>query len=191
MAACATAQHWAHKIAKLGRDTGLMLVAYVKRKKNDAADAEATCEAVTRPTKRFVEIKTLEQQSVLMLHRTRQLFVRQRTTLINGLRAHLAELGIVTGVGRNGLERLLGMIEDDRDERMLPPARDCLIALCGQFALVKRQILDADRRILSWHRSSEVSRRFADMPGVGLLIVSALVASIADPRAVRSTERPI
>jgi transposase len=95
--ACATAHHWAREIAKLGHDVRLMparyVKPYVKRNKNDAADAEAICEAVTRPTMRFVAVKTKEQQSVLMLHRTRQLFVRQRTTLINAIRAHLAEFG--------------------------------------------------------------------------------------------------
>ncbi len=90
---------------------------YVKRQKNDAADAEAICEAVTRPTMRFVETKTAEQQSVLMLHRTRQLFVRQQTSLINAIRAHLAEFGIVAPVGRNGVEELLDVIADPDDER--------------------------------------------------------------------------
>ena len=107
MEACATAHHWAREIAKFGHDARLMparyVKPYVKRNKNDAADAEAICEAVTRPTMRFVEIKSPEQQSVLMLHRTLQLFVRQRTTLINAFRAHLAEFGIVAGVGRNGV----------------------------------------------------------------------------------------
>ena len=123
---------------------------YVKRNKNDMADAEAICEAVRRPTMRFVEIKSSEQQSVLMLHRTRHLFVRQRTTLINALRAHLAEFGIVAGVGRNGLERLLKIIEDGDDDRVPPSARDCLVALRDQLETVKHRILDADRRILAW-----------------------------------------
>ncbi len=109
MEACATSHHWAREIEALGYQVRLMppryVKPYVKRNKNDMADAEAICEAVTRPTMRFVEIKTPDQQSVLMLHRTRHLFVRQRTTLINALRAHLAEFGIVAGVGRNGLER--------------------------------------------------------------------------------------
>ena len=150
MAACARAQRWAHEIAKLGHDAHLTLVAYakpyVKRKKNHAADAEAICEAVTRPTMRFVEIKTPEQQSVLMLQRIRQLLVRQRTTLINRLRGHLAEFGIVAGVGRNGLERLLGVIEDDRGERTLPPARDCLMALLTSptFVLNQRSSVSVD-----------------------------------------------
>jgi|TARA_B100000315_G_scaffold41376_1_gene36289 transposase len=190
MEACATAHHWAREITALGHDARLMparyVKPYVKRNKNDAADAEAICEAVTRPSMRFVEIKSPEQQSVLMLHRTRQLFVRQRTTLINAFRAHLAEFGIVAGVGRNGVERLLKMIEDGDDDRVPGPARDCLLALRDQLAMVKRQILDADRRILAWHRSSEISRRLEGIPGVGPLIATALVASIPDPHAFRS-----
>jgi len=113
----------------------------------DAADAEAICEAVTRPTMRFVEIKTEEQQSVLMLHRTRQLFVRQRTTLINAIRAHMAEFGIVAGIGRNGVERLLRLIDEGAAERVPPAAQESLRALQTQLVFVKRQILEADRRI--------------------------------------------
>ncbi len=135
---------------------------------------------------RFVEIKTAEQQSVLMLHRTRHLFVRQRTTLINALRAHLAEFGIVAGVGRNGLERLLKVIEDGEDDRVPPSARDCLLALRDQLEMVKHQIFEADRRILAWHGASEVSQRLDDIPGVGPLIATALVASIPDPHAFKS-----
>jgi transposase len=135
---------------------------------------------------RFVPIKTPEQQSVLMLHRTRQMFVRQRVMLVNALRAHLAEFGIVAGVGRNGLEKLLEVIADEQDERVPPAARDCLLALRDQLVLVKQQILEADRRILVWHRASEVSRRLDEIPGVGPLIATALVASIPDPHAFRS-----
>jgi transposase len=188
--ACATSHYWAREIAALGHEVRMMparyVKPYVKRNKNDAADGEAICEAVTRPTMRFVPIKTPEQQAVLMLHRTRQLLVRQRTMLINALRAHLAEFGIVAGVGRNGLEKLLEVIDYDEDERVLPEARDCLLALRDQLALVKRQILEADRRILAWHRASELSRRLTEIPGVGPLIASALVASIPDPHAFRS-----
>jgi transposase len=190
MEACATAHHWAREIAKLGHEVRLMparyVKAYVKRNKNDAADAEAICEAVTRPTMRYVPVKTVEQQSVLMLHRTRALFVRQRTTLINAMRAHLVEFGIVAGVGRNGMERLLELIARDEDERIPSAARECLMALAAQLDLVKRQILDADRRIVAWHRSSELSRRLEAIPGVGPLIASALVASVPDPHAFRS-----
>ena len=190
MEACATSHHWARQIGASGHDVRLMAPSYVKpyvkRNKNDMADAEAICEAVTRPTMRFVEIKTPEQQSVLMLHRTRQLFVRQRTTLINALRAHLAEFGIVAGVGRNGVERLAKIIEDGEDERVPPGAHACLLALRAQLEMVKRQIFEADRRILAWHRSNEVSRRLDDIPGVGPLIASALVASVPDPHVFKS-----
>ena len=188
--ACATSHHWAREIAKFGHDVRLMparyVKPYVKRNKNDAADAEAICEAVTRPTMRFVEVKTEEQQSVLMLHRTRQLFVRQRTTLINAIRAHLAEFGIIAGIGRNGVERLLLLIDGGMDERLPSAAEECLRALQTQLVLVKRQILEADRRILAWHRSNELSRRLEAIPGVGPLIATALVASIPNPYAFGS-----
>ena len=190
MEACATAHHWAREISTLGHEVRLMparyVKPYVKRNKNDAADAEAICEAVTRPTMRYVPIKTAEQQSVLMLHRTRALFVRQRTTLINAIRAHLAEFGIVAGVGRNGVERLLALIASGEDERIPPAARECLLALAAQLKLVKRQILEADRRVVAWHRSDEQSRRLETIPGVGPLVATALVASIPDPRVFRS-----
>ena len=128
MEACATSHHWAREIAKLGHEVRMMppryVKPYVKRNKNDAADAEAICEAVQRPTMRFVPIKTPQQQSVLMLHRTRQLFVRQRTTLINAIRAHLAEFGIVAGIGRNGVEALLELIAKGEDERLPAAARE-------------------------------------------------------------------
>ena len=188
--ACATSHHWARQLIDLDHEVKLMppryVKPYVKRNKNDMADAEAICEAVTRPTMRFVEIKTADQQSVLMLHRTRHLFVRQRTTLINALRAHLAEFGIVAGIGRNGLERLLNVIEGGEDDRVPPAARDCLLALHDQLEMVKHQILDADRRILAWHRSSKVSQRLDDIPGVGPLIATALVASVPDPHVFKS-----
>jgi transposase len=190
MEACATSHYWAREIEALGHHVRLMppryVKPYVKRNKNDMADAEAICEAVTRPTMRFVAIKTPDQQSVLVLHRTRHLFVRQRTMLINSLRAHLAEFGIVAGVGRNGLERLLKVIENGEDARVPPAARDCLLALRDQLELVKHQILDADRRILAWHRSSEVSQRLDDIPGGGPLIATALVASVPDPHVFKS-----
>ncbi len=190
MEACATSHHWARDFAKFGHEVRLMppryVKPYVKRNKNDAADAEAICEAVTRPNMRFVPIKTVEQQSVLMLHRTRQLFVRQRTTVINAIRAHLAEFGIVAGVGRNGVEALLDLITNGNDERILPSARECLMALAMQLDLIKRQILGADRRVLAWHRASKTSKLLDDIPGVGPLVASALVASIPDPTIFRS-----
>ena len=188
--ACATSHHWAREITRLGHEVRLMppryVKPYVKRNKNDAADAEAICEAVTRPTMRFVPIKTEEQQSVLVLHRTRQLFVRQRTTLINAIRAHMAEFGIVAGVGRNGVEQLLGVITKGEDDRIPAPARACLMALAVQLEMVKRQILEADRRVLAWHRASKLSKRLEAIPGVGPLAATAFVASIPDATVFRS-----
>ena len=190
MEACATSHYWAREITALDHEVRMMparyVKPYVKRNKNDMADAEAICEAVTRPTMRFVPIKTPVQQSILMLHRTRELFVRQRIMLVNALRAHLAEFGIVAGVGCNGLEKLLEVIADEQDERVSPGARSCLLALRDQLVLAKQQILEADRRILAWHRASELSRRLDDIPGVGPLIATALAASIPDPQAFRS-----
>jgi transposase len=190
MEACASSHHWAREIGKLGHEVKLMppryVKPYVKRNKNDAADAEAICEAVTRPNMRFVPIKTEEQQSVLMLHRTRQLFVSQRTMVINAIRAHMAEFGIVAGIGRNGVDALLALIVKGEDERIPPHARDCLMALAMQLELLKRQILEADRRVLAWHRQNTLSKRLEAIPGIGPLIASALVASIPDPTIFRS-----
>ena len=190
MEACATAHHWGREIERLGHRVRLMppryVKAYVKIQKNDAADAEAICEAVTRPTMRFVELKTCEQQSILVLHRTRQLFIRQRITLINAIRAHLAEFGVVAPIGRNGVEKLLQTIGDGQDARIPDVARTCLEVLAMQLQLVNRHILEADRRVLAWHRSNEASRRLDRIPGIGPLIATALVASVPNPQAFKS-----
>jgi transposase len=159
---------------------------YLKRQKNDAADAEAICEAVLRPSMRFVATKTPVQQSCLMLHRTRHLFVRQQTAVINAIRAHLAEFGIVAPVGRNGVEELLDVVADPDDDRVPEVARECLAALGAQLRMLKTQILEFDRRILAWHRSNETSKRLDEIPGVGPALATALVASVADPKAFRS-----
>ncbi len=159
---------------------------YVKRQKNDAADAEAICEAVQRPSMRFVPTKTPEQQSCLMLHRTRHLFIRQQTAVINTIRAHLAEFGIVAPVGRNGVEELLYAVADQRDDRIPEVARACLEALGALLGKLKAQILEFDRQINAWHRSNETSRRLDELPGVGPALATALVASVADPKAFRS-----
>jgi len=188
--ACATAHHWAREIEALGHEVRLMparyVKPYVKRNKNDAADAEAICEAVTRPTMRFVPVKSPEQQSLQMLHRSRRLMVHHRIRLINAIRAHLAEFGIVAGVGRSGMSALLQLIAEGEDERVPELARDALGALTTQLELVTRQILEADRRILAWHRSNKLSQRLAVIPGVGPLTASALVAAIPDPTIFRS-----
>jgi transposase len=159
---------------------------YVKRQKNDAADAEAICEAVTRANMRFVETKTPEQQSCLMLHRTRYLFIRQQTAVTNAIRAHLAEFGIVAPVGRHGVDELLRVVADPSDERLPEVARACVAALGAQLRMLKAQILEFDRMIRAWHRSSETSRRLDHCPGVGPVLATALVTTVADPESFRS-----
>jgi transposase len=188
--ACATSHHWSRALKALGHTVRLMPPAYVKpyvkRQKNDAADAEAICEAVTRANMRFVETKTAEQQSCLMLHRTRHLFIRQQTSVINAIRAHLAEFGIVARVGRNGVAELLNVVADSSDRRLPEGARACVAALAVQLRMLKAQILEFDRQIMAWHRSNETSRRLDAIPGIGPALATALVASVADPKAFRS-----
>jgi transposase len=188
--ACASSHYWSRELKALGHTVRLMPPAYVKpyvkRQKNDAADAEAICEAVTRATMRFVETKTPEQQSCLMLHRTRHLFIRQQTAVINAIRAHLAEFGIVAPVGRNGVQELLNVVTDSSDQRVPDVARACLAALGAQLGTLKAQILSFDRQIMAWHRSNETSKRLDEIPGVGPVLATALVASVADPKAFRS-----
>ena len=188
--ACASSHHWSRELQALGHTVRLMPPAYVKpyvkRQKNDMADAEAICEAVTRANMRFVPTKTPEQQSVLMLHRTRHLFIRQQTSVINAIRAHLAEFGIVAPVGRRGVEELLNVVANPNDKRVPEIARACLLAFGAQLRRLKEQILEFDRMIIAWHRSSETSRRLDDCPGIGPALATALVATVADPKAFRS-----
>ena len=188
--ACASSHYWSREIKALGHTVRLMPPAYVrpyvKRQKNDMADAEAICEAVTRANMRFVETKTPEQQSGLMLHRTRHLFIRQQTAVINAIRSHLGEFGIVAPVGRNGVEELLDVVADPSDKRVPEIVRACLAALGAQLRRLKEQILEFDRMIRAWHRSSEMSLRLDDCPGIGPVLATALAATVADPKAFRS-----
>jgi transposase len=188
--ACATSHHWSRQLQALGHKVRLMppvyVKPYVKRQKNDAADAEAICEAVTRVNMRFVETKTVEQQSCPMLHRTRHLFIREQTAVINVIRAHLAEFGIVASVGRKGVEELLRVIADPADKRIPEIARACLVALGTQLQRLKEQLLEFDRMIIAWHRSDEMSRRLDEAPGIGPMLATAVVATVANPKAFRS-----
>jgi transposase len=188
--ACASSHHWSRELQALGHTVRLMAPAYVKpyvkRQKNDATDAEAICEAVSRANMRFVATKTAEQQSGLVLHRIRHLFIRQQTSVINAIRAHFAEFGIVAPVGRKGVEALLTIVADPSDKRLPEAARACLAALGVQLRTLKAQILEFDRRIMAWHRSNETSKRLDAIPGVGHVLATALVASIGDPKAFRS-----
>ena len=188
--ACSSSHYWARELIARGHDVRLLPAQYVKpylkRQKNDAADAEAICEAVTRPTMRFVPVKSPEQQSVMMLHRVRLMLNRQRTQISNALRSHLSEFGVVAPIGRNGIEQLLVVINDENDARIPADARLCLRMLEAQLRVVKQQILENDRRVRASARESELGRRLMEIPGVGPLLASAFVATVADPHAFRS-----
>jgi transposase len=183
MEACAGAHHWAREIAKLGHEVRLMPPAYVKpyvkRGKTDAADAEAIAEAVTRPTMRFVPVKTTDQQSALMLHKTRDLLVRQRTALINALRGHMGELGIVVPQGAQKVPGLVEALRAAGDE-VPEVARRALDMLVDQLGFVEIGVRKAEAGILAWHRASEASRRLATIPGIGPITASAIAATVPD-----------
>src|SRR6201981_1047275 len=158
--ACASSHYWSRELQAIGHSVRLMPPAYVrpyvKRQKNDMADAEAICEAVTRANMRFVPTKRPEQQSGFVLHCTRGLFLCPRMSVINAIRAHLAEFGIIAPVGRHGVEDLLRVVADPNDKRVPDIARACLAALGAQLRRIKEQILEFDRMIRAWHRSSEM-----------------------------------
>src|SRR6266851_9888713 len=182
--ACPSAHHWGRELAGLGHTVKLMppsyVKAYLKRSKNDANDAAAICEAVTRPSMRFVAIKTKEQQTALMLHRTRQLLVRQRTMLSNALRGHLAELGVVSAKGRNGTAELLRIIAGGADSRFSPAVRGILEGLARQYGAIGTEIASIDKSIMALHRACEASQRLSEIPGIGPVGATALVAEIGD-----------
>ena len=159
---------------------------FVKTSKNDAADAEAICEAVTRPTMRFAPAKSAEQQSVMMLHRARELLVRQRTMVINALRGHCAELGLIVAQGASKVEELVAIIEDPGDERLPPLAREALGSLVEQLCSAQARIKQLEATLMAWHRSNQASRRLATIPGVGVITATALVATIGDGAQFRS-----
>jgi transposase len=188
--ACSTSHYWARALLARGHEVRLLpaqyVRPYVKRGKNDAADAEAICEAVTRPTMRFVSVKTPEQQSVMMLHRVRLMLNRQCTRLSNSIRSHLSEFGIVAPLGRRGIDQLLAVITDEKDARVPAEARVCLAMLAAQLAVVKEHILETDRRVRASARQTELGRRLMEVPGVGPLLASAFIATIADPAAFKT-----
>jgi len=188
--ACATGHHWARELMALGHDVRLMPASYVKpyvkRQKNDVADAEAICEAVTRPTMRFVPIKTVEQQSVLMVHRARELLIRQRTMTINALRAHLAEIGIVARQGMVGVNHLMDIVEEGEEAFVPDAVRSALLPLVRQIEDLDSKVAELDRQIASAHRKSEVSQRLATIPGVGPVTASAIAATVTDASLFRS-----
>ncbi len=190
MEACATAHHWGRELTQLGHEVRLMpardVKAYVKRNKNDAADAAAICEAVRRPTMRFVRIKSPEQQGQLMQHRTRDLLVRQRTQLINAMRAHLAELGIVAAKGDAGVTELLAIVADKKDTRLPIDARASVIVLATQLEGLGTVIGAIEKRIKSQHRANAASQQVETIPGIGVIGATAIAATVPDPTVFRS-----
>jgi transposase len=188
--ACGASHHWARELTSLGHEARLMpasyVKAYLKRQKNDMADAEAICEAVTRPTMRFVPVKSPEQQGVMVLHRTRLVLTRQRTQFSNAIRGHMAEFGLAAAIGREGLGKLIAVILDGADARVPGEARVCLTMLVDQLRLVNLQILETDRLIRANARATEIGRRLMEIPGVGPLLASAVVAAVADPAAFKT-----
>jgi transposase len=190
MEACATAHYWARELTKLGHQVRLMpakdVKAYVKRNKNDAADAAAICEAVRRPTMRFVQVKSAEQQGQLMQHRARDLLMRQRTQVINALRAHMAELGIVAAQGREGIKELLTIIASEEDARLSVEAHASLVVLAAGLQAVQTMIGSIEKRIIVQHRSNEASKRLETIPGIGVIGGTAIAATVSDPKVFRS-----
>ena len=190
MEACATSHYWAREIAALGHDVQLIPPAYVKpyvkRQKNDAADAEAICEAVTRPNMRFVPVKTEEQQGILVLHRSRDLLMRQRTMILNAIRAHFAEFGVVAAQGPRRVADLVSRLRDDDTLGLPATARSALLALAGQLESLAAEVRNIERQLMAWHRQNAASQRLETIPGVGIITATALAASVPDPAVFKS-----
>jgi transposase len=190
MEACGSAHHWARKLRGFGHDVRLMapqfVKPYVKTNKNDAADAEAICEAVGRPNMRFVPIKNIEQQGVLALHRVRQGFVKARTAQANQIRGLLAEFGIVIPLGIvNIAKNVPELIEDASNE--LPGSFRLLVQrLLEQLKGFDQQVREIESEIVAWHRTNDDSRKLAKMPGIGPITASAMVASIGDAKSFKN-----
>ena len=190
MEACGTAHFWAREIGAFGHDVRLMppgyVKPYVKRNKHDAADAEAVCEAVRRPSMRFVPVKTPEQQAALVAHSVRDLLVRQRTMLVNAMRGHLAEFGIVAPRGIHKVEELIAVIGDESDGRVPSSARRALRVLATEIAALELRIAALEAEIVARTRADPVARRLATIPGIGPIIASRITATVPDPSVFRS-----
>lgn len=188
--ACGTSHHWARELTRLGHEVRLMPPAYVKpylkRGKTDANDAEAICEAVTRPTMRFVPVKSPEQQAALALHRTRDLLVKQRTQLVNMIRGLLAEFGIEMARGLHHALELARRVIDGRAPDVPELAQRVVIGLAQQIGTLQAQLRALEKELLAWHRSNELSQRLATIPGVGIVSATALAASVSEPARFRS-----
>lgn len=190
MEACASAHHWARKLRDMGHDVRLMapqfVKPYVKTNKNDAADAEAICEAVGRPNMRFVPIKNLEQQAVLALHRVRQGFVKARTAQANQIRGLLGEFGLVIPQGIVHIARRVPELIEDASNELPGSFRQLVQRLLEQLKEFDRQVHEIENQIVAWHRMNDDSRKLAKVPGIGPITASAMVASIGDARSFRN-----
>jgi transposase len=190
MEACAGASYWARELEKLGHTPKLMapqyVKPYVKTNKTDAADAEAICEAVQRPSMRFVPIKNEEQQATLAIHRARQGFVKARTAQANQIRGFLAEYGIVMPKGRAKLGQLLPDIIEDAGNGLPYAFRGLLQRLFGHLNELDNQAHELELQILAWHRQNEMSAKLADIPGVGPMTASAIVATIGNGKSLKN-----
>src|SRR5262245_55815204 len=160
--------------------------AYIKRNKHDAADTEAICEAVSRPTMRFVPVKTAEQQATALLHRGRARLVRQRTMLVNALRAHLAEFGMVAAQGLRNVSELIAVVRDDGDTRLPDVARQVLQVLANQIEQIEAAVAALEKQLMAWHKTNAVSQRLAGIPGIGPIIATVIATTVADPGVFRS-----
>ena len=186
--ACGSAHHWARVLRGLGHEARLLppqyVKPYVKRGKNDAADAEAICEAMSRPTMRFVAVKTAENQAALMLHGARALLIKQRTMLMNAVRGHAAEFGVA---GARGIGRVAGILERIAAEASVPAlARDIFACLAEQIEALDTRLRALDTQLRAWHRANERSRRLAAIPGVGPIGATALAMKVPDPSVFKS-----
>jgi transposase len=188
--ACGSAHYWARSLTQFGHTVKLMapqfVKPYVKTNKNDQADAEAICEAVIRPNMRFVPVKTVAQQTVLSLHRVRQSFVKARTAQSNQLRGLLAEFGLVIPPGISQLPRTLPGLLEDADNGLPDSMRDLLARLWAHFKQLHQHVLELEAQIKAWHRQSPASQKLAQVPGIGPLTATALVASIGNARDFRN-----
>ena len=190
MEACASAHHWARSFERLGHEVRLIsphfVKPFVKTNKNDAKDAEAIVEAALRPTMRFVPVKSEEQQSTLMLHRARELLVRQKTQLINAIRGHCTEFGVVVAQGAFRIGELVAIIRDREDSRLPASTKMVLMMLVDQFEHTKKQILACEKELKAAFKRDEAAQRLATIPGIGMITATALVASIGDASNFKS-----
>jgi transposase len=188
--ACGTAHFWARELIELGHEVRLMPPAYVKpyvkRQKNDAADAEAICEAVTRPTMRFVPVKSEAQQAAATLHRSRSLLVKHKTMLLNAIRSHLAEFGLATGAGVAQVIRVVGDLARGEDCGLPELARSVLETMAKLVQDVQVKLTELEKRLTSWHYSNDISNLLETIPGVGVVTASALASIVPDPHGFKS-----